>query len=80
MAADLNQRRDTLRKALKATKLTKSDFARLLEMDLRTLRRQFSGESPISGPTHAIYHLLAYMPEETMAMLDADLMLGTRRA
>lgn len=71
-------RRDNLKRALKETKLSKSALARVLEMDVRTIRRQASGDSAIDGTAGVIYFLLSAWPKEVLAMLDADVILSGR--
>lgn len=65
----------TLRAALKATDLSQVKFAKLLEMDVRTLTRQLHGDSAIDGPAGAIYHMLAYETATTLDALRAEWMI-----
>lgn len=64
---------DTLRLAIKATGLNHSDFARMIEVDVRTVRRWLEGTRSIDGPTSVLLWLLWSETKTTMTALDAGM-------
>lgn len=70
LAEDRKDRLAELRKAIKASGLTKSDFAHMIQVNVRTVRRWLADERAIDGPAATLFYLIATEPKLMIYHLD----------
>jgi DNA-binding transcriptional regulator YiaG len=66
---DQDRRLGDLKAVLKATGMTKSAFARAIEVDVRTVRRWLEGTRKIDGPTGTLFYVMSLDPKAVVESL-----------